>query len=82
MAEWHCDILLNKNRLNMEIQGKVIAVLPIKDGGRQNFRQRGWKSREFVLETERKQTAEPVPAADERQHRLPMRLVSSTRLCM
>lgn len=35
----------------MEIQGKVIAVLPIKDGvGKTSGNE--WKSREFVLETE------------------------------
>ena len=35
----------------MEIQGKVIAVLPIKDGvGKTSGNE--WKSREFVLATE------------------------------
>lgn len=32
----------------MEIQGKIIAVLPIRDGKNGDE----WKSREFVLETE------------------------------
>lgn len=35
----------------MEIQGKIIAVLPIRDGiGKTSGNE--WKSREFVLETE------------------------------
>jgi len=35
----------------MEIQGKIIAVLPIKDGiGKTSGNE--WKSQEFVLETE------------------------------
>ena len=35
----------------MEIRGKIIAVLPVKDGiGKTSGNE--WKSREFVLETE------------------------------
>ena len=52
----------------MEIQGKVIAVLPHKGWGRQNFRQRV-EEPGVCPRDGGKQTAEPVPAADERQHR-------------
>jgi len=37
--------------IKMEIRGKIIAVLPVKDGiGKTSGNE--WKSREFVLETE------------------------------
>lgn len=52
----------------MEIQGKVIAVLSHKGWGRQNFRQRV-EEPGVCPRDGGKQTAEPVPAADERQHR-------------
>ncbi len=52
----------------MEIQGKVIAVLPIKDG---SAKLPAMSGRAGNLSSRRRKAdpAEPVPAADERQHR-------------